>query len=171
MKVTVVPAQVTTVEDRIAGNLGFSQLLLLVMPIFTSFVVFVLLPPFMRISPLKIVIISVLTFLCWLMAIRIKGKILLLWLVVIARYNLRPSFYVFNKNNEAGREQYRELLVKEPATEKVKATAKQIAPSGLELADKVRTLNFINNPAANVHFETNKKGKLYVRITEVKEQS
>ncbi|TXG75860.1 PrgI family protein [Candidatus Dojkabacteria bacterium] len=171
MKVTVVPAQVTTVEDRIAGNLGFSQLLLLATPIFAGGLLFMLLPPPMHNAPYKIVAISILTFMCWSSAIRIKGKILLFWLAIILRYNLRPGYYVFNKNSEASREQYRELLIKEPTADKVKATAKQIVPSRLELADKVRTLNLINNPAAKVHFETDKKGKLYVRITEVKEQS
>ena len=34
MRTTVVPAQVTTVEDKIAGNLGLSQLLLLTLPVF-----------------------------------------------------------------------------------------------------------------------------------------
>ena len=47
MKMTVVPAQVTTVEDRIIGSLGFSQILLLVIPIFVSAGVFALVPPFM----------------------------------------------------------------------------------------------------------------------------
>ena len=36
MKMTVVPAQVTTVEDRIIGNLGFSQILLLIVPVFAA---------------------------------------------------------------------------------------------------------------------------------------
>ncbi len=171
MKVTVVPAQVTTVEDRIAGNLGFSQLMLLATPLFIGGVIYMLFPPLLHSSVLKIVLIATLTFLCWLMAIRIKGKILLLWLVIILRYNLRPSLYVFNKNSEASRDQYRDLLIKEPPAEKVKATARQITPSPLEIADKVRTLNFMNNPAANVRYEADKKGKLYVRITEVKEQS
>lgn len=171
MKVTVVPAQVTTVEDRIAGNLGFSQLMLLTVPIFGGGLLFILLPPVMHNAPYKLVAIAILTFICWTSAIRIKGKILLFWLAIILKYNLRPGFYVFNKNSDASREQYRDLLVKEPTADKLKATAKQIVPSRLELADKVRTLNLINNPAAKVHFETNKKGKLYVRITEVKEQS
>lgn len=171
MKVTVVPAQVTTVEDRIAGNLGFSQLMLLTTPIFGGGLLFILLPPAMHNAPYKIVAITVLTFICWTSAIRIKGKILLFWLVIILKYNLRPGFYVFNKNSDASREQYRDLIIKEPAADKIKASAKQIVPTRLELADKVRTLNLINNPAAKVHFETDRKGKLYVRITEVKEQS
>ena len=48
----------------------------------------------------KIVVIVCFAVLCGTLAIRIKGKILLLWVVVILRYNLRPRFYVFNRNNE-----------------------------------------------------------------------
>ena len=58
MKMTVVPAQVTTVEDRIIGSLGFSQILLLVIPIFVSAGVFALVPPFMGSAIYKYVIIG-----------------------------------------------------------------------------------------------------------------
>jgi len=47
MKVTVVPAQVTTVEDRIVGSLGFSQLVLIVTPVFIAAALFAVLPPAM----------------------------------------------------------------------------------------------------------------------------
>src|SRR5665213_4365185 len=105
MKVTVVPAQVTTVEDRIAGRLGLSQLLLLAAPIFGGSALYIILPPAMNSSAYKLVIIITLMLICSTMAIRIKGKIVLLWLIVILRYRLRPSYYVFNKNAVNGRDQ------------------------------------------------------------------
>ena len=170
MKVTVVPAQVTTVEDRIVGNLGFSQLLLLVTPVFGGSLLFMVLPPPTHNAPYKLIVLTTLTFFFWLLAIRIRGKILLLWLVIILRYNLRPSHYVFDKNNLSSRDQYKDVLVKEPAVEKVKSTAKQVAHTPLDIADSVRAMDIINNPAAKVRFETTRKGKLYVHITEIKEQ-
>ena len=47
MRVSVVPAQVTTVEDRIIGCLGFMQILILVSAILCGAGVFVVLPPMM----------------------------------------------------------------------------------------------------------------------------
>lgn len=85
MKVTVVPAQVTTVEDRIIGSLG-SQMLLLIIPIFVSAGLFALLPPFMESALYKYILMAILAFVCCVLAIRIKGKIIALWLVTILRY-------------------------------------------------------------------------------------
>src|SRR5258708_18652430 len=113
MKVTVVPAQVTTIEDRIAGNLGLSQLLLLIAPVFGSSAIYMILPPNMQSAPYKLVLIATLVFVGCLLAIRIKGKILLFWLAIIFRYNLRPKYYVFNKNSLANREQYEMSVTKE----------------------------------------------------------
>jgi len=106
MKSTVVPAQVTAVEDRILGSLGFSQLMLLIVPIFIGAGFYVILPPFMGGSLYKTILMSIVTLIFCTLAIRIKGKIVALWLIVIVRYNLRPKFYLFNKNTTALREQY-----------------------------------------------------------------
>ena len=75
MKMTVVPAQVTTVEDRIIGNLGFSQILLLIVPVFAAAGIFLLLPPFMGGALYKYVIMGIVALLFGLLSIRIKGKI------------------------------------------------------------------------------------------------
>lgn len=90
MKMTVVPAQVTTVEDRIIGSLGFSQILLLVVPIFMSAALFVLLPPFLNGAVYKYVVMGVVALICCILAVRIKGKIVALWLVTIVRYVRLP---------------------------------------------------------------------------------
>ncbi len=171
MKATVVPAQVTTVEDRIAGNLGFSQLLLLATPVFAGGLLYVVLPPFMNNAAYKMVLIGVLAFIFWTMAIRIKGTILLLWLVIVLRYNLRPSLYVFNKNTLKSREQYRDTIIEENEPQEATNTARETTLQQLGIADTVRALDIINNPASKVRFETNRKGKLYVRFTEIKEES
>ncbi len=91
MKMTVVPAQVTTVEDRIIGTLGFSQILLLIVPVFASAGIFTLLPPFMGSAIYKYVVMGVVAMIFCILAIRIKGKIVAFWLVTILRYNLQPK--------------------------------------------------------------------------------
>lgn len=167
MKVTVVPAQVTTVEDRIIGSLGFSQLMLLVVPIFVGAAVFAVLPPAMGSSIYKYVIMGVLALICCVLAIRIKGKILALWLIVILRYNLRPRYYLFNKNVTTLRAQYE--TKHEEADQKKESThiQKTITVPKLGLPETAKVLATIENPAAKLRFETTKKGGLNVRLTEI----
>lgn len=167
MKVTVVPAQVTTVEDRIIGSLGFSQILLLVVPIFISAGLYVLPPPMMAGSLYKYLLMALATVICLILAIRIRGKILASWLVVILRYNTRPQFYLWNKNTIALR---RDFKGQEEAVELEAATQEDLAkPSRLPLHVSHNIMNALNDPALKVRYETTKKGGLYVRFTEVEE--
>lgn len=166
MRTTVVPAQVTTVEDKIAGNLGLSQLLLLTLPVFGGSALFVALPPFFNYATYKIVVIVCFAVLCGTLAIRIKGKILLLWVVVILRYNLRPRFYVFNRNSEYLRDMSQPVKTEE-VTEKVEPEKPvQILPQ-LSTTELVQVERLITDPNSNLHLKTNSKGKLSVHFTEV----
>jgi len=170
MKVTVVPAQITTVEDRIIGNLGLNQLLLLSAPVFGGTLLYAILPPNFHSAVYKLVIITILFAASGLFAIRIKGKIVLLWLVAILRYNVRPRFYVFNKRSLHGRELYNHPVKVDEAEEP--KPVKHIAKPKLSLttAEIIKLHGFLENPAANVMYEI-KKGGLRVRATEVKSES
>lgn len=169
MRVTAIPAQVTTVEDRITGSLNLTQLVLLCVPVFAGGLLFGLFPPVMHSAPYKVVLIVMMGVLCGACAVRVKGTIVLLWVGVLLRYWLRPRYYVFNKRSIHGREQYRAPT--EPpdtnADEGSKRTRTQLL---LSLEDLVRVQEFIENPATNLAFET-RKGGLYVRITEAKQKS
>ena len=74
MRQTVVPAQVTTVEDKIAGNISFKQMLLLVAPVFLGGAMYVFLPPFLGYSVYKIVLWILFALVCATLAVRIKGR-------------------------------------------------------------------------------------------------
>jgi hypothetical protein len=170
MKMTVVPAQVTTVEDRIIGSLGFSQILLLVIPIFINAGIFALLPPFLGNAIYKYVLMGLVAIIFCVLAIRIKGKVLAFWLVTILRYNLRPKYYLFNKNTLAQRENYpakKEQI--EPETATAEKSKRQTTRKHLDIPATARALATLENPAAKVRFETGKKGNLHVRLTEIEE--
>ncbi|CAN5395255.1 hypothetical protein BH09PAT4_BH09PAT4_00070 [soil metagenome] len=170
MKVTVVPAQVTTVEDRIMGSLGFSQMLLLIVPVFIGAALFAVLPPAMGSSVYKFAIMGILALVCCTLAIRIRGKIVALWLVTIVRYNLRPKYYLFNKNVTVHREEYRtDSEETQLATEAGGNTARTAMLPKLGLPETARVLATIENPAAKLRFETTKKGGLHVRLTEIED--
>ncbi len=169
MKMTVVPAQVTTVEDRIIGTLGFSQILLLIVPVFASAGIFTLLPPFMGSAIYKYVVMGVVAMIFCILAIRIKGKIVAFWLVTILRYNLRPKYYLFNKNVTTLRENY-PIRKKQQQPEKTSLkSTKKIARHQLDIPATAKVLATLENPAARVRFETGKEGNLHVRLTEIEE--
>ncbi len=172
MKVTIVPAQITTVEDRIAGPLGLSQLMLLTIPIFGGSLLYVILPPGMHSASYKLVVITMLMSICGLLAIRIKGKILLFWLAIMLSYNLRPRYYVYNKNSLAYREQYTHVKTEVEQTEaKDQEPVRQRIGPALTTAELARAQAIMEHPDAHLAFETNAKGGLYAVFTEVKETS
>ena len=171
MKTTVVPAQITTIEDRIAGRLGLSQLLLLVAPVFLDSALYIVAPPFFHSATYKLVLMVTVLFICGLMAIRIKGKIILLWLVVSLKYKLRPRYYIYNKNTLLGREQSSSKVTAEPETETETISQPQRELLPLTIAEVTRVQSLMENPDANLSFVTTKKGGLRVHFTEVEEQS
>lgn len=168
MKVTVVPAQVTTVEDRITGNLSVSQIVLFAIPVFGGSLLYAALPPVMEFHLYKLILIGIVALLTGLLAIRIKGKIVLMWVLILLRYHSRPRLYLFNKNTSAYREDYPEL----PKEVVVKTTAKERTPIALPklgVQEKAYIYATLNDPISRLRFETTKKGGLHVRITETQE--
>lgn len=171
MRTTIVPAQITTVEDRIAGRLGLSQLMLLIAPVFGGSGIFVILPPFFNYAVYKLVVIVCFAVLCGLLAVRIKGKILLFWAIVLVSYNARPMYYVFDKNDTYARNMSRSVGVDEVVEEAKSKELDHGQLPQLSTADLVKVEGVLTNPATNLHFITNKKGELYVRLTEVQQES
>lgn len=98
MKATVVPAQITTVEDKIAGNLSVTQLLLLIAPVMLTGMMFAFVPPLLQLTGLKLALALIAGLTCASLALRIRGTLLVYWLLTISRYNRRPRFHVLDKN-------------------------------------------------------------------------
>jgi len=108
MKTTVVPAQITTVEDKIAGSLNFIQIILLVFSLIIGTAFYGMVPPKLHLSTLKMILMIAQFAVFGLLALRYKGRILADWLVIILRYKARPKIYIFTKNDALSREQFRE---------------------------------------------------------------
>lgn len=170
MKTATVPAQVTTVEDKIVGNLTLQQLLLLVVPIFLDFAFYAIMPPTLKLNTCKSVIIVIATLGSSLLAVRIKGKVVLEWTITIFRYNLRPRYFVFNKNNTCmrGEEQIKSSeAVGDKISNKKKTDQKNLGQISQE--DVIRTESILRTKSASLNFIMNKRGRLYVSTTEVEQ--
>jgi hypothetical protein len=172
MKTATVPAQITTVEDRIAGNLTIQQMALLASPVFIDFALYALLPTMLKLNVYKLILMFVITLATDVLAIRIKSKILLFWAITLLRYNVRPRYYVFNKNNTYLRPEIKTPIPNNKASEAatIPSTEQTVQPNAHQLSqeDVFKLERILANPSTNLSFTTSKKGGLYVSITEVK---
>lgn len=170
MRTTIIPAQITTVEDRIAGNLNLIQIILLMVPVFWTTIAYAVLPPRMHVSWYKLPAILIVLALCLILALRIKGKVVINWLGVLLKYNIRPRYFLFNKNDNYLRQM--DLVVyKEKLTKNVnKSSEKKFAnntPSPHGLNELLGLENLIKNPKYTFSLKPGKKGGVYVAFEQV----
>lgn len=163
MRNTVIPAQITTVEDKIAGNLNLTQILLLMAPVLITTLLYSLVSPAMKLTIFKMILIGLSSLVCGILAIRVKGRVVLNWLAVFIKYKLRPSFFVFNKNDCYLREI--ETTVKNNNKVKIikKLPVLETEKTLVEV-DAVKLLHVINNQKNSIRFVFNQKGGLRVAM-------
>src|SRR5258706_11439844 len=99
MRTTIIPAQITTIEDKIAGSLNFTQILLLMTPVLWGALVYTLFALVMKLAPYKIGLVLFVTMISLILAMRVKEKIVAEWLGILVSYRLRPKYYLFTKND------------------------------------------------------------------------
>ena len=170
MRSQPIPAQITTVEDKIAGNLNLTQIMLLMVPVFFTTAAYAVFPPRMHLATYKFPLVLIVLVISLTLSLRIKGKVVLNWLVILLTYNLRPRYYLFNKNDVHLRtldlpvfeKRQRKLFKKAPA----KLENKTPIPS-FALKDLVRLQNLINNPKYSFILKAAKKGGLNVSLGQV----
>ena len=166
MKTAIVPAQITTVEDKITGNLSLSQIVLLAIPAFIAAAIYIVFPPTLKFVGYKLALVGLASLAMSSLAIRIRGKLVLHWLIVMTRFNLRPRYYVFNKNDLHLR--HEPVEPKQPET-KTPSPTKQTTNTivhDITAADRVLIQNLLDDSNANLHFKSDKRGGLRVVITE-----
>jgi hypothetical protein len=168
MRVSIVPAQITTVEDKIAGNVSVPQAMLLGVPILFGFIIALVFPPSGQFVAYKIAIVIGLFVICGSLAIRIKDRIIAQWLKLFAIYCARPLHYVYDKNSTYLRDTETVEVVPEKVVE-VQPTKKPVmATNNISPKEFVRLEQFATDAKAGMKFEIGKKGELNVRVTEVK---
>ena len=91
MRTTIVPAQITTVEDKIAGNLNLTQITLLIFPAFWTIIVYALFIPRFHLSIYKLPLVILVLLVCLALSVRIKGRVVINWLVTIQQLEAPPT--------------------------------------------------------------------------------
>jgi hypothetical protein len=169
MKTKVIPAQITTVEDKIAGSLSFTQITILMIPVIFTAIVYIIFPPRLHLAWYKLPITLTVLFICLILSIRIKGKVVLNWIFVFGRYNLRAKYYLYNKNDSFLRTLYlstlpkpKKAVKKEIKKEKVKEIVPLIRLSKLAFAESM-----LSDPRYSFSLKE-KKGEMYVAFEKIK---
>lgn len=151
MRTTIIPAQITTVEDTIAGSLNLTQILLLVSSLFINTFIYALLPIRLTFTPYKIPLIIIVFIVCILLSLRIKQRIVLDWLTIFLVYALRPHLYLFTKNSDFARQtSLPPVFSKKNATEEKKSSVVREVPT---ISFDYQSL--IRNPDLNIRFKRN----------------
>ncbi len=161
MRTTVIPAQITTVEDTIAGNLNLTQILILMFPVIFTTLLYALFPEPMKITIYKIALSLASAMVCIILAIRVKGKVILNWLLILTTYYARPKTFVFNKNDDYLRSMDMPIEVNEkplPAIEIKKASAHTKGNLSQNDSDIAKAESFVLSKNISIRFKLNRKG-------------
>lgn len=134
-------------------------------PVFLAAILFVLLPPNMEITWYKAGITVAACVVAVILSIRIKDKIVLHWLMVIGRYNLRPKYYVFDKNDPYLRQID---LIKEEVKQEEDAEKIIAAPIKSKDPATIPSLLQFQDLQAGLSFKVGRKGGLNVAFEQVK---
>jgi hypothetical protein len=158
MRTTIIPAQITTVEDKIAGSLNMTQILILMAPILWTVIIYILLVPSMKLTSLKLILIIISTATSSILALRIKDKIVAVWLGVLLKYRLRPKYYLFNKNDLTNRSlDIPDLPIEYIASKKQAKKPARAKSSEVTLSDLIKFEHLVSSGKVALHYQLNKK--------------
>jgi hypothetical protein len=162
MRTTVVPAQITTIEDTIAANFTLTQILLLMTPVFWIALVYVLLPPQMGLVLYKLPLIVLVSLVCITLSIRIKQKLILDWLKVLFVYNARPKYFLFDKNDLYLREVVIPVVKPKPKVKPIPKAIQSIEKQSVATKELAYFDRLIASKRLNFKFRQGRKGGLNV---------
>lgn len=166
MKRSIVPAQITTVEDRVLGNLTPYQAGLISLPLVFGVLFYATLPPHFHLKLYKIAIIAGLELIGAILSIRKNDQMLIFWLITRLRYNLRPRYYVYDKNDAYLRNipEFGPVIAEKKASKEV---VKPTETKEVTVHDAVRIEAIMSDERVNLRFKT-RNGRLHVVANEIK---
>lgn len=168
MRTTVVPAQITTVEDKIAGSFSMPQIVLLVIALVIGAVMYEAIPPKLHFGSIKMILVIIEFAFFGILALRFNGKIVADWLIIYLRYSLRPRRYIFTKNDLV----HREIVIEQDESVFVseeKLFEKKTEPSQpISLSEQIKIDQLFKRDALSVSFKMSKKGGIDVSLKQVK---
>lgn len=158
MKISLIPAQVTSVEDKITASLSLSQIIILICALINALVFYIILPPFLKFNLIKIIFIVLMNLFIAALSLRVGENILVDYLILRIKFYLRPRRYVF----------YRKALNEDINSEINQESTLILRPKVKNIATFGRTIHDLNLPKdKKLIFKVNKNGRLYVQISNI----
>ena len=145
--------------------------MMLMAPVFFMTLIYAVFPPSMSFVAYKLTLSMIFFVICITLSLRIKGKIVIHWLSILIRYNLRAKYYIYNKNESYLRTLHLPTTNKTPVAEKklLKAKArKKIKPAIYRIKNLVSLENMIGNDEVDFRYKIGKKGGLNVAFEQIK---
>ena len=167
MKRSIVPAQITTVEDRVLGNLTPYQAALISLPLVFGVVFYAMLPPHFHLKMYKVGIIAGLELIGAILSIRVNDQMLIFWLITRLKYNLRPRYYIYDKNDMYLRKIPSDLDVVTAKKPEQKTTSPTEDVPNIKLSTAVRIQELMADERVNLRIKAS-KGMLNVVANEIK---
>lgn len=87
------------------------------------------------------------------------------WIIIRGKYNLRPTYYIYDKNTVVGRTKQMETTTEH--TEKIKKKSPHKIVEEIDLHGLTKLEELLGGNGATLHFKTNKKGGLSVSVKQV----
>ena len=100
MRSTVIPAQITSVEDKITSFLNLKQIIILVVNLILVMIIFLIIPPLVKFTFLKMIIAIILSLIITPLSFKYKGHILIEYLSLILGYKFRPKTFVLIRDDQ-----------------------------------------------------------------------
>jgi len=169
MTAVAVPAQITTVEDKVFAGLTPLQLTLMAIPLCIGFLAYAALPPNFHMVVYKLAGVIFLELIGLIASLRIKDEVLLRLVVTRLHYNLRPRYYVYDKNDSYLRN-IPQAVTLTPLTEvsgSTKTVKTDTARPKLDMAQVVKMEDIMADPRAKMRFVMGKEGTNVI-IREIK---
>jgi hypothetical protein len=160
---TVVPAQILTVEDKIAGSLSMRQLILIGTGVIGSGGIYLVMEPSNKASLLKALLLLAFNAATLGSAVRYKGSLLMDWAFVGLVYTFRPRHWIYDKQSTYLRDTEQQKSQEDNVAVEVEKT--NIAPlPTVDLSTKIEIERLLRDPAKQVRY-VNTKGGLKIVFT------
>ena len=142
MKTSIVPAQVTSIEDTIAANLSLTQIMLLIIPVFMAVLIFAGLPPSMHVKVYKLIVLACFSLPLIALALKVRGQLVLKWIILLAGYRFRPRLYLFSIHSPCYCEEVKPEI--QPSLPKANIEAETARRPILEPAEQIAVSEYLS---------------------------
>lgn len=135
-----------------------TQIFILMLPVLWTALIYTLVAPVMKLAPYKIALVLFFTSICVILSLRIKDKIVAQWLGIVLRYQARPKYWLYNKNDSTNR------IIDVPEIPNIglmakKPVAKVIQnPVEVDVADLMKLEHLITTGRIAVRYQFGNKG-------------